>query len=95
MTLSVSVAGLPAKAMPFSVRPISWANVLCGTHLVDVRGVVSSNILSICSRERPLVSGTKKYAKEKMLMLMAELMVELTVELMVELMVRTMLMVQR
>ena len=32
---------------------------------MDVRGVVSSNILSICSSERPLVSGTKKYAKEK------------------------------
>jgi hypothetical protein len=39
--------------------------VACGTHFVEVRGVVSSSILSICSRERPLVSGTRKYAKEK------------------------------
>lgn len=45
---------------PFSVRPISSAKVECGTQFLDVRGVVSSNILSTCSRERPLVSGTRK-----------------------------------
>ena len=49
--------------MPFCVRPISCAKVECGFHAADLRGVTSSNILSTCSSERPLVSGTRKYAK--------------------------------
>lgn len=38
---------------------MSAAKVVVGFHLREVRGVVSSNILSTCSRVRPLVSGTK------------------------------------
>ena len=53
------------RTTPFCVRPISSANVECGTHLAELRGFVSSNMRSTCSRESPLVSGTRKYAKEK------------------------------
>jgi hypothetical protein len=34
--------------------------VVFGTHLDEVRGVVSSNMRSTCSRLKPLVSGIKK-----------------------------------
>lgn len=37
--------------------------MVVGFHLREVRGVLSSNILSTCSRVRPLVSGTRKKAK--------------------------------
>ncbi len=47
--------------VPLSVRPISAAKVLCGTHLAEVLGDVSSIMRSTCSSERPLVSGIKKY----------------------------------
>ena len=45
--------------VPLSVRPISAAKVLWGTHLAELRGVVSSIMRSTCSRERPLVSGMR------------------------------------
>lgn len=49
----------------FSPRCISDAKVLCGFHLREVKGVVSSSILSTCSSVRPLVSGTRKSANRK------------------------------
>lgn len=68
--LCTSVAAAPSLPFPFSTlicstfsspaRPISAANVLCGTHLALVLGFVSSNILSTCSKLKPFVSGTKK-----------------------------------
>jgi hypothetical protein len=49
---------------PFSVSPNSDANVLCGFHFPLFIGVVSSIILSTCSRDSPFISGTKKNTKE-------------------------------
>lgn len=66
-TRDVSVVVVPTAgtlptgiSIPFSPRCISAANVLCGFHLREVRGVLSSSILSTCSSVRPFVSGTKK-----------------------------------
>src|SRR5271170_3537493 len=56
---SSTISGL---RVPFSSRPISAAKVVFGTHLDEVRGVVSSNMRSTCSRVKPLVSGIRKYA---------------------------------
>lgn len=49
--------------IPFCVKPISCAKVECGFQEAEFLGLVSSNILSTCSSDRPLVSGTRKYAK--------------------------------
>jgi hypothetical protein len=54
---SSTISGL---SVPFSSRPISAAKVVVGTHLDEVRGVVSSNMRSTCSRVKPLVSGIRK-----------------------------------
>jgi hypothetical protein len=54
---SSTISGL---RVPFSSRPISAAKVVVGTHLAEVRGVVSSNMRSTCSRVKPLVSGIRK-----------------------------------
>ena len=62
LSTSSTISG---ASVPLSVRPISAAKVLCGTHLAEFLGVVSSIIRSTCSRERPLVSGIKKYAYMK------------------------------
>lgn len=60
-------ATFPASALlctsSTSLLTPSSAYSACGTHLWLVLGVVSSNILSTCSRLSPFVSGTKKYAK--------------------------------
>jgi len=45
---------------PFSVKPISCAKVECGTHEALCLAFTSSIILSTCSRDKPLVSGTRK-----------------------------------
>lgn len=52
--ISVSVTS------PCLVMPISLAKVVVGLHPAELRGVTSSSILSTCSSDKPLVSGTRK-----------------------------------
>ena len=61
--LSCTSSGAALILKPFSVRPISDANVLCGFHFPLLIGVGSSIILSTCSRDSPFISGTKKKTK--------------------------------
>jgi hypothetical protein len=62
VTSTASAVSSPDLFSFLLTRPISAAKVECGTHLADVRGEVSSSMRSTCSSERPLVSGTRKYA---------------------------------